>query len=92
MSEPIGPRIRAARYRYGKGMSQAELARRIGISRNSMSAIERGLSEPTLEHTKAILEVLGITLETLYGQEDETHNELRRAVRRYVECLIPLLG
>lgn len=91
MAEPIGPRIRAARFRYGKGMTASELARRIGISRNSMSAIERGLSEPTLEHAKAIADVLAITLDTLIGQET-TNNELGLAVRRYLERLTPLLG
>lgn len=43
-----------------KGISQQELATRVGITRQALSAVERGLALPNVENAKKIAEVLGI--------------------------------
>ena len=75
MSEPLGERIRKARLRYG--MSQAELARRIKVSLNTMNKIEAGETpDPRASRIKAIADVLGVSADYLLGRkEDESDVE-----------------
>ncbi len=66
MNESLGDRIRTAREQ--RGLSQAELSRRIQISRNAMCKIERGtIPDPRASRIKAIAEVLGVTTDALLG-------------------------
>ena len=74
MSETLGERIRRVRLRYG--MSQAELARRIKISGNSLNKIEAGETpDPRASRIKAIADVLGVTTDYLLRGEDDTESE-----------------
>jgi transcriptional regulator with XRE-family HTH domain len=75
MAETLGDRIRKARQAYG--MSQAELARRIGISTNSMNLIEVGKTpDPAASRVKAIADVLWVTTDYLLGREVRPRQEL----------------
>jgi transcriptional regulator with XRE-family HTH domain len=66
--QPIGDRIRIERERYG--MSQAELARRIEISKTAMNDIERGrTANPGVLHVVAIADTLHLSVDTLLGRE-----------------------
>jgi len=66
MAELLGQRIRKARERYG--MSQAELARRIGVSKNTMNLIESSKTpDPGVLKVQAIAAVLRISLDDLIG-------------------------
>ena len=66
--EPIGSRIRDARQRYG--MSQAELARRIDISKTAMNDLEQGrTANPGVLYVLAIAETLHLSVEELLGRE-----------------------
>ena len=70
MAETLGARIRRTRQRYG--MSQAELARRIKISGNSLNKIELGETpDPRASRIKAIAKALGVSTDYLLGCEDE---------------------
>ena len=46
-------------------ISQAELARRIGISKTAMNAIEGGATDPRASRIVAIAQVLGVSTDTL---------------------------
>ncbi len=59
----LGSRIRKARER--ADISQAELARRIGISKNAMNAIEAGDSDPRASRIVAIAQELGVSTDAL---------------------------
>jgi len=48
-----------------KNINQAELARRAGVSRSTISLIVRGRRVPSLGLAKKIARELGITVETL---------------------------
>jgi putative transcriptional regulator len=57
----ITNRIRALRFEHGE-MTQAELARRIGVTRQTVIAIEQGRYSPSLEMAFQIAAVFGVPL------------------------------
>ena len=70
MHETLGTRVRRARIRYG--MSQAELARRIGISTQGMNLIEAGKTpDPAASRVREIARVLRVSADYLLGLTDE---------------------
>lgn len=60
-------RLKAARA--GLDMSQQELADQVGVSRQTISAIEKGDYNPTINLCIAICRVLGRTLDDLFWEE-----------------------
>ncbi len=52
-----------------RDMTQKELAEAVGISRQTMNAIEQGEYNPTIKLCRAICRVLGKTLDDLFGEE-----------------------
>jgi len=67
MKQGLGARIRRARMRYG--MSQAELARRIGISTQGMNLIETGNTPDPAAR------VLRVSADYLLGLHDNLETE-----------------
>ncbi|MEU6894778.1 helix-turn-helix transcriptional regulator [Streptomyces sp. NPDC046557] len=57
--------IRAQRFAHGE-MTQAELARRIGVSRQTVIAIEQGRYSPSLEMAFQIARTFGVPLESVF--------------------------
>jgi transcriptional regulator with XRE-family HTH domain len=53
--------------RLAKGLSQAELAKRAGLSREYVNKIEAGKYDPPLSTINAIAEALGVTARRLMG-------------------------
>lgn len=51
-------------------MTQKALAEAVGITRQTMNAIEQGNYNPTIRLCRAICKVLGKTLDELFGEED----------------------
>ncbi len=62
--------IRALRFARGE-MTQAELAERIGVTRQTVIAIEQGRYSPTLEMAFRIARVLEAPLDAVFGYRDE---------------------
>lgn len=54
-----------------KDMTQTALAKAVGVSRQTMNAIEQGNYNPTIKLCRAICRVLGKTLDELFWEEDE---------------------
>lgn len=52
-------------------MSQQQLADAVGVSRQTMNAIEKGDYNPTIKLCRAICRVLGKTLDELFWEEEE---------------------
>ena len=61
--------IRALRFAHGE-MTQAELAERIGMTRQTVIAIEQGRYSPSLEVAFQIARVLGVPLEEVFRYPD----------------------
>lgn len=57
--------IRALRFGAGE-MTQADLADRIGVTRQTVIAIEQGRYSPTLELAFQIADVFGVRLEEVF--------------------------
>jgi putative transcriptional regulator len=55
--------LRASR----RGMTQAELAARIGVTRQTVNAIEQGKYSPSLEVAFQIARTFGLTLEDVFS-------------------------
>ncbi|MER2150276.1 MAG: helix-turn-helix transcriptional regulator [Candidatus Limivicinus sp.] len=60
-------RLKAARA--GKDLSQDDLAKLTGVSRQTISAIEKGDYNPTINLCISICKVLGMTLDELFWPE-----------------------
>jgi putative molybdopterin biosynthesis protein len=58
-------RLRSARQ--ARGFSQYQLARMAGVSRQAVSALEAGLSDPSLRVALTLARALGMTVEELFG-------------------------
>ena len=59
-----------------KNMTQKALAEAVGVSRQTMNAIEQGDYTPTIRLCRKICKVLGKTLDELFGEEDSDEEEL----------------
>ncbi len=62
-------RLKAARA--AKDLSQQQLAERVGVSRQTINAIEKGDYNPTIRLCIAICRALGKTLDALFWEEAE---------------------
>lgn len=51
-------------------MTQKALAEAVGVTRQTMNAIEQGEYNPTIRLCRAICRVLGRTLDDLFGEEN----------------------
>jgi putative molybdopterin biosynthesis protein len=67
----IGDRVRNERV--AREITQLELARRAGISRQALGAIESGLYQPSVAVALSLARELGETVETLFADNDEQH-------------------
>lgn len=63
----IGTRIKG--YRLREGHSQAYLARKYGISKNSFSCYERGLSAPPIDFVLKLCDDIGCSLDQFFDLE-----------------------
>lgn len=67
---PITNRVKALREAHGN-MSQAALGKAIGVTRQTVIAIEQGRYSPSLESAFRIARVFGVGLEDVFGWEGE---------------------
>ncbi len=67
-SQPAGTRLRLARQ--ARGLSQQQLAGVAGITRQAVSAVEAGHSDPSLRVALGLARALGMTVEDLFGPGD----------------------
>ena len=68
MAGAISNRIRHLRF-HADEMSQAELGQRIGVTRQTIAAIEAGKYSPSLEAAFRIADVFGVTLDAVFQWE-----------------------
>ena len=63
-------RIRALRFAANE-MTQADLASRVGLTRQTINAIEQGKYSPSLEVAFRIAEVFDVRLDDVFGYGEE---------------------
>lgn len=65
----MGKNIAMKDARTAAGLSQQELADKLGVSRQTINAIEKGDYNPTIKLCVGICRVLGLTLNDLFWNE-----------------------
>ena len=70
---PKNLNMKAARAQ--KDMSQKDLATAVGVSRQTINAIEQGEYNPTIKLCRAICRVLGKTLDELFWEDENNEKE-----------------
>ena len=68
MAPPIRNSVRRLRFEHGE-MSQSELAERIGMTRQTVAAIEQNRYSPSLEAACRIARVFGVGLDEVFQWE-----------------------
>ncbi len=58
-----------------KDMTQAALAEAVGVSRQTINAIEQGNYNPTIKLCRAICRTLGKSLDELFWTEEDDNEE-----------------
>ncbi|WP_418962881.1 helix-turn-helix transcriptional regulator [Streptomyces lavendofoliae] len=66
--------IRALRFAHGE-MTQAELAERVGVTRQTVIAIEKGRYSPSLDMAFQIARVFGVRLDEVFQYPDSEGEE-----------------
>ena len=77
-STTITNRIRELRFHAGE-MTQQELAKQIGVSRQTVVAIEKAKYSPTLELAFRIAGVFGVPLNEVFQDSTAASNRSRRS-------------
>ena len=62
--------IRTLRFHAGE-MTQSELGEKIGVTRQTVAAIEQGKYSPTLETAFRIADIFGVPLEQVFSWAEE---------------------
>lgn len=74
MTDHIRNHVRRYR-RQAHGMTQQELAERLGVSRQTIISIERGRYNPSVGLALRLAETLGVSVETLFElARDDQHD------------------
>jgi putative molybdopterin biosynthesis protein len=77
-SGAAGARLRLARQ--ARGLSQQQLARMAAVTRQAVSAVESGHSDPSLRVALALARALGLTVEEVFGPGDPADPVLAQPV------------
>jgi putative transcriptional regulator len=67
----VNPRIKLKLARVERNLTQAELAEKVGVTRQTIGLIENGRYNPTLNLCIAIARALDKTLNDLFWKESE---------------------
>ncbi len=71
----MGKNLKMKAARAAKGMTQQELAQAVGVTRQTIVAIEKGDYNPTVRLCVDICRVLGATLDGLFWSEELTEKQ-----------------
>lgn len=75
----FGDNLRALRKK--KGLSQDDMAERLGILTRTYGSWERSEREPNFDMTKKIAEMFDVSIDSLIGKEERTKKEILRRVQ-----------
>jgi transcriptional regulator with XRE-family HTH domain len=80
----LGRNIR--KYRNERGLTQRQLASKIGVKHNTISDWERGICEPDANKLEYICGALDVDANTLLGWDDPA--KIKKDVDRFVEMIL----
>jgi len=78
----VGKRIKIVRQR--SGLTQDQLAERVGLSPKYISGIERGVENPTMDNLLRLAKVLEVEPYDLFlfGESEENEKALRKGIEK----------
>lgn len=74
------------------GFSQAQLAKRLDVTRSSVNAWEMGLSTPTTQYVVALAKLFHVSTDYLLGLEPELTLSLEKYTQEELALLFGLLN
>lgn len=78
MTSNSGIQVHLKRHRQAAGLTQQELAGRVGVTRQTIISIERGRYRPSIELALQLARVFGLPVESLFslpeGASDARHD------------------
>ena len=74
------------------GFSQAQLAKRLDVTRSSVNAWEMGLSPPTTQYVVALAKLFHVSTDYLLGLEPELTLSLEKYTQEELSLLFGLLN
>ena len=77
------------RLRTAAGMTQAELAERVGVSEKVVSKWECGETKPSAEVLPALADAFGCTIDALFDHPHDLRGDLLNSVREYIRDTDP---
>ena len=83
-SKETGEKIRT--FRKSRHMSQADLAVAVGISCTYMSCVETGRKNASLTVLSTIAEQLGVTVDSLINEQEDTEDISRSITKIVADC------
>ena len=64
LNRKLGERLK--KIRLEKGMSQGDIAKKLGVHRSYISGIERGIRNPTVKNVEKLADALGVDVSELF--------------------------
>jgi putative transcriptional regulator len=78
---PISNNIRVLRF-HANEMTQEQLASRIGVTRQTIAAIEKGKYSPTLEAAFRIAAVFGVPFDEVFRYEPQEDAQFMKRLKK----------
>ena len=66
----VSKNLRFKSARAGKDMSQKDVAEAVGVTRQTINAIENGDYNASIQLCRSICKILGKTLDEIFGEDD----------------------
>lgn len=66
-------------------LTQAEFAKKVGVTQGTVSQWENGLTRPNLDQLRSISSIFGVSIDSLLNTQAPVYTEIRRSA-------IPILG
>ena len=77
-------------FRIEKGLSQAELAQKVGVSQGAIYFWEKGINEPTAGCIIKLAKVFGVTADELLSYQSDKADNLSERERKINKCFSAL--
>lgn len=91
IAEKLGRRL--AFFRKLRDMTQAELAKKVGLSNNFIALIESGRRAPSFETLERLIEVLNVNVNQIFNFEElneyDTTEGIRERLSSYISDMTP---
>ena len=70
------------------GLTQSELARRLGLSRSSVNAWEMGLSVPSTQYVVELAKTFNVSTDYLLGMDDTSNISIKGLTQKQVSVIL----